>query len=81
MRGLLLCLCLVTCFTLEYLPFRLRMWATKVMMHLGLYVFIAQGSGVIIDPSGLMLTNYHVAEGKQRHRIRLAMVKHIGLIC
>jgi len=35
------------------------------------YVFIAGGSGVVISPDGLMLTNNHVIEGKRTFDVRL----------
>ena len=36
------------------------------------YVFVGGGSGVMVDPKGLILTNDHVAGGKKRWRVRLA---------
>jgi S1-C subfamily serine protease len=35
------------------------------------FVFIRGGSGVVIRPDGLMLTNDHVLEGKRTHPVRL----------
>ena len=35
------------------------------------FVFIGGGSGVVIRPDGLMLTNHHVIEGKRSHPVRL----------
>jgi S1-C subfamily serine protease len=35
------------------------------------FVFIRGGSGVVIRPDGLMLTNDHVIEGKRTHAVRL----------
>ena len=35
------------------------------------FVFIGGGSGVVIRPDGLMLTNDHVIEGKRTHAVRL----------
>jgi len=35
------------------------------------FVFIGGGSGVVIRPDGLMLTNDHVIEGKRSHAVRL----------
>jgi len=35
------------------------------------YVFIAGGSGVVIRPDGLMVTNDHVIEGRRRFDVRL----------
>ncbi|MFM7108898.1 MAG: trypsin-like peptidase domain-containing protein [Planctomycetaceae bacterium] len=35
------------------------------------FVFIGGGSGVVIRPDGLMLTNHHVIEGKRSHAVRL----------
>jgi len=35
------------------------------------YVFIAGGSGVVISPDGLMLTNNHVIQGRRTFDVRL----------
>jgi S1-C subfamily serine protease len=35
------------------------------------FVFIGGGSGVVVRPDGLMLTNDHVIEGKRSHAVRL----------
>jgi S1-C subfamily serine protease len=35
------------------------------------FVFIRGGSGVVVRPDGLMLTNDHVIEGKRSHPVRL----------
>ena len=35
------------------------------------FVFVEGGSGVVIRPDGLVLTNYHVIEGKRSYTVRL----------
>jgi S1-C subfamily serine protease len=34
------------------------------------YVFVGNGSGVVIDPSGLVLTNHHVIDGEDELEVR-----------
>lgn len=36
------------------------------------YVFVAEGSGVLIDPDGWILSNHHVTGRASEHRVRLA---------
>ena len=36
------------------------------------YVFVGGGSGVVISPEGLVLTNHHVAGGQEEWRLRFA---------
>ncbi|HAT10165.1 MAG TPA: hypothetical protein DCS97_06150 [Planctomycetes bacterium] len=36
------------------------------------YVFVASGSGVVVDPSGLVLTNHHVIDGEDDLTVRWA---------
>lgn len=39
------------------------------------FVFVGGGSGVLISPEGDILTNFHVAGGSERWRVRLAIGK------
>ncbi|MDA3962503.1 MAG: trypsin-like peptidase domain-containing protein [Planctomycetota bacterium] len=36
------------------------------------YIFVADGSGVLIDPAGWIMSNHHVTGGAWEHRVRLA---------
>lgn len=48
-----------------------KAWSDTIKKVAPAYVFIGGGSGVLISPDGLMLTNHHVAGSSKRWRVRV----------
>ena len=46
-------------------------WAATIKKFVPAYVFIGGGSGVVISPDGLMVTNDHVATMAKKWPVRI----------
>ncbi|MCW8131197.1 MAG: trypsin-like peptidase domain-containing protein [Planctomycetota bacterium] len=53
-------------------------WSEAIKKVVPAYVFIGGGSGVLISPDGLMLTNHHVAGANKRWNVRVSNKQYVA---